>query len=247
MMLYHYTGFENALDDILHHHIKVATLDRANDPNEWVFCLKKPDGTYYSIDWVRKRLHDDYSHKYGFLSFSRKNDNPVMWSHYAKNHTGIVLGFECSPDLKLFQVQYRSKRVELLEKKIMNAVPPALNGLFEKQISWKSKDWKYEDEWRGYLTLSESCETRPQNGKLIYFYPFDRTLKLKEIVIGYAAQDRVNEIQNALYYGGWRDVAIKVAKLSQTHYKMDIEEYKNQAMPPKNGDKQEEVIKETGI
>jgi|GEM_PF-5611362 len=38
MMLYYYTGFEYALDDILNHHLKVATLDSINDPNEWVFC-----------------------------------------------------------------------------------------------------------------------------------------------------------------------------------------------------------------
>ena len=48
-MLYHYTGFEYALDDILNHHIKVVTLETANDPNESLFCLKKPDESYYPI------------------------------------------------------------------------------------------------------------------------------------------------------------------------------------------------------
>ena len=223
-MLYHYTGFEYALDDILNHHIKVVTLDTANDPNESLFCLKKPDEAYYPIGDVRKWWHDRYTHKVGFLSFSVKNDNPVMWSHYAAKHTGIVLGFECRPERKIIKVEYHSERVEFLESDVMNVTPPGLETVLTKLISWKYKDWEYEAERRAYIAIPETCEASLHNGKLIYFYPLDRTLHLKEIVIGCDAQGRVNEVHNALHYGGWRDVAVKIAKLSQTNYRMDIEQ-----------------------
>ena len=227
MILYRYTGFEYALDDILNHHIKVVTLDTANDPNEWLFCTKKPDGTYYPIEWVRNWWHARYTRKIGFLSFSGKNDNPVMWSHYAVKHTGIVLGFESRPASKLFQVEYHSERVEFLQSEVLNTVPPDLNDLYKKLIAWKYKGWEYEEEWRAYIAIPEMCRTSLQNGKLIYFFPFDRTLQLKEIVIGCDAQGRINEIQNALHYGGWKNVAIKFAKLSQTDYRMGVEDYES--------------------
>ena len=70
MILYHFLSFQNALDDILNHHIKVATLDQVNDPYEWVFRLKSPDGTDYPASWVRDEWHARYKDKIGFISFS---------------------------------------------------------------------------------------------------------------------------------------------------------------------------------
>jgi hypothetical protein len=76
-----------------------------------------------------------------------------------------------------------------------------------------------------HIKIPEMCGTSVQNGKLLYFSPFDNTLHLKTIIIGCHAHMRVTEIQNALHYGGWQDVSIKLANLSPTDYRMDIVNY----------------------
>src|SRR5690606_23599589 len=38
----------------------------------------------------------------GIFSLSKTNDNILMWSHYAKNHTGIVIEFDVLEDIDFF-------------------------------------------------------------------------------------------------------------------------------------------------
>ncbi|EQM49643.1 hypothetical protein D051_4091 [Vibrio parahaemolyticus VPCR-2010] len=35
----------------------------------------------------------------GYLSLSKTNKNILMWSHYAQNHEGFVLGFDSEQNL----------------------------------------------------------------------------------------------------------------------------------------------------
>lgn len=216
-LLYHYTRFEFALDDILNHHIKVATLDAVNDPYEWVFCLKKADGSSYPAAQVKDWWHNHYQNKVGFISLSEQCDNLVMWSHYADKHRGVVFGFECDPNVsKVWPVKYCSQRVEF------PAMPTDNNELFKNLITRKGLEWRCEAEHRAYVGIPEMCEVQVRGAEMLYFMPIDGAFQLKEIVLGCEAIGRVREMQKVLHDGNWKDVAIKLAIPSPVDFRLEI-------------------------
>jgi len=83
----------------------------------------------------------------GLFSLSSIPDNILMWSHYSKNHTGFVVGFDVESLLIDNQFEYIEP---------INYQPdyPTISGLsdtteqFYKKFFSKSDLWKYEKEWR---------------------------------------------------------------------------------------------------
>jgi Protein of unknown function (DUF2971) len=95
------------------------------------------------------------------LCLSEVHDNILMWSHYAKNHSGAVLEFDSderkdSP-LKLAErVIYSKTMPRLMNEKQMVQF---LSGqwrmnpyeIMHNEIFVKADDWSYEKEWRIWL------------------------------------------------------------------------------------------------
>lgn len=83
--------------------------------------------------------------RHGILSLSKVYDNILMWSHYASNHTGVVIAFDMSLDLDFFisplNIKYQDTYKEL------NYFANPLDTI-EKNNSIKSSLWKYEEEIR---------------------------------------------------------------------------------------------------
>jgi hypothetical protein len=87
-------------------------------------------------------------------SFSGNKKSILMWSHYAQQHEGIVIGYDprcfdviLPEGMSLCHVIYadEDERVEIpldLEKH---------DGLLERIVATKFKDWSYEDEWRSVV------------------------------------------------------------------------------------------------
>lgn len=221
MMLYHYTNFDFALDDIRNHHIKVATLDSANDPYEWVSCVRKRNGEYYTTEWVRNFFHGRYKDMVGFISFSSKCDDPVMWSHYADKHKGVVLGFECETK-EVVKMHYDLKRVEIGERELDHPDKEHLWELLKMQTSRKFKEWLYEDEYRLYLSLAEMCYPQILNGNKLNFWRVDGKIKLETVILGCAATGRLGEAINSLLNFDWGPLPIQFACLSPTDYRMEM-------------------------
>lgn len=77
--------------------------------------------------------------------FSKSKTNKLMWSHYADNHRGMVLEYDISLDLNVFQyaipVIYHEKLPEInfMAQKDKSIVSVLKN---------KSQDWSYEKEVR---------------------------------------------------------------------------------------------------
>lgn len=101
---------------------------------------------YCSYEVAVDRLNDKLS-KFGILSLSSKSNCPVMWAHYAANHTGVIFIFDSTKDDLLSiaeQVEYIEQRPEM---KLEN-IPT----IFFK----KAKEWGYEQEFR-VLTKQGNC------------------------------------------------------------------------------------------
>jgi len=85
----------------------------------------------------------------GILSLTEKNDDILMWSHYADEHRGICLEFSLSARSHFFQdaqpVVYRDEYPE------MDLYDVVTNANLREAGVWmltKSPQWEYEKEWR---------------------------------------------------------------------------------------------------
>lgn len=106
----------------------------------------------------------------GIFSMSAKPDHPLMWAHYAKDHTGLCLGFEKAAGTKLADenhcrvVEYSDSLPVMEGNGLISEMTFSLDGsgrsytsnfkvaftdrTFQKAITTKPTCWSYEDEWR---------------------------------------------------------------------------------------------------
>lgn len=112
----------------------------------------------------------------GVFSASLKWNNILMWSHYSNNHTGFVVGFN-------EEVLRNSKGIHFGGKVgyPTNRKFPRLNPMDDDNVSFfkrffiKSKDWKYESEFR---LINQFLD---DNEKRIFVYPKNA---IQEVILG---------------------------------------------------------------
>lgn len=95
---------------------------------------------------IKEQMSKVYLEK-GVSCFSEKNDNLLMWSHYAGNGKGICLEFDTAfePFSKVRCMKYKS------EMPLINLTPMLCDKDYEQVLDLfhtKSVDWQYEKEWR---------------------------------------------------------------------------------------------------
>lgn len=84
---------------------------------------------------------NEFQNGYNICSFTENSNNPLMWSHYTNNHTGVCLKFNLDLDENLRNLLYPVKYLdELMEIKESSD--------FKKSLLVKLKDWEQEKEWR---------------------------------------------------------------------------------------------------
>jgi len=95
---------------------------------------------------LQSSIRTIFKDEYGVLSLSAKNDNILMWSHYADYHKGFCIQFERSSSNPLGvtqPVQY------VKEYPSFNYFDDSPGNIAKTIILTKSCDWSYEEEWRG--------------------------------------------------------------------------------------------------
>jgi len=147
----------------------------------------------------------------GICSFSAIGDHMLMWSHYADNHKGFCVEYDCREGTKLKELALPVKYSESIPK------VSATDLVGERQqetidLFWltKSSVWSYEQEWRVMM----------QKGNKYYQAPS----KITSITFGakMPIDDRVTII-NIL-----RDeeqIAFKEAVLADNEFKLEIKEW----------------------
>lgn len=103
--------------------------------------------------------------------FGKRNDSILMWSHYADCHKGVCIEFEPYNDIDITEVKYSKKRAKLniysiiqivlaydyLQEKVDIKNKNVVRRLL-KPFLVKSKDWKYEEEYRSIYSKNEINE-----------------------------------------------------------------------------------------
>src|SRR3989442_9692608 len=77
----------------------------------------------------------------GILALTEQPDNHLMWVHYARNHTGFVLGFNARDD-------FFRENGRILRKVIYRNRPKVFTEADSSVCFYKSDEWEHEQEWR---------------------------------------------------------------------------------------------------
>lgn len=121
-------------------------------------------------------LLDDFKsgiERLGILSLASRNNNLLMWSHYASEHKGMCLEFERSHNSVLANnektkpMSYNDNYPSIKANSILNEVDTLSNKI--RILHSKSKDWEYEQEWRHIVERGDKLYPWPAALKSVYF------------------------------------------------------------------------------
>lgn len=172
-----------------------------------------------NVDHVRRNFADKFSKYWRLICASLVHDSVLMWSHYADNHTGLVLAFdtgqppfsEIGKDCWL-TVKYSDQKPDYVYSHKENE--------FRKKMfavaGTKASDWSYENEIRIIV-----ADTAIRDGG---FLP----LAAKSIVTVYcgcriSATDK-KAVQAAVNMPRLKHVDLRFATLDESKYALKFEE-----------------------
>lgn len=184
--------------------------------------------------FIRKLVQNQLSNRFGIISFATDPQHHLMWSHYASNYTGFVIGYDFLQLLKLSKkssavrpIRYNQEISRFYGYSTINE-----ENLFAL-LSIKSKDWKYEQEWRLIVDLHDTIGTGndDENGFPINLVRIPNEAVHQVYFTERTPVDTVNEIEKRLSNPNNRYGTTKPIKLLQSARKYEFETMPSQ--PPR--------------
>lgn len=216
--VYYFTPCKHALENLREKHLKVSRFSECNDPFELAsFSHKNRE--------IRKRFRGwfaDTDTKNGLLCFCRSWRNPVMWSHYAMNHTGVCYGFDVDP-YTFIDVRYVSERL-YPNLSIDNFFDHVGEDQMVDLFATKFIHWSYEEEVRLLVSFSHGV---PQ-GEFV-FHPFSESMKLKEVIVGANSKIKATEVATAI-----SDNSIEIFKSRLAFQRFEVVRQRNRLLGQAN-------------
>jgi hypothetical protein len=187
MKVYYFTSANHAVSNLAFKRIKLSRFNKLNDPFELLAANLVNERHRRAVIALKNQLDQTK----GLICFSSSWSNPLLWGHYADRHTGIALGFEISSEY-LTQMHYTNQRVKItFDEKTRRVV----NGMAitDKLIRTKFEDWRYEDEYRMFVSLSECVQEGSH-----YFCEFSSAFNLQEVILGMNCDIPIEQIRKLL-------------------------------------------------
>jgi hypothetical protein len=163
------------------------------------------------------------------LCMSKVPNNILMWSHYAKAHSGLVIEFDSNHEF----FKYATQDVIYSSERPVWNVDDSRHPAGMEHI--KSLDWAYEQEVRK-TEMVGGKQLQLQNGKdfvaadpdwvpdpySIHFFDLPSDL-ITGVIVGWkAAEESIRAIRDALSAGHFRRVKLRQAVPSRMEFKMEI-------------------------
>lgn len=185
--IYYFCPPAHALENLEKRHLKVSRFSRCNDAFELAaFDLSDRELRSRHKAWL------NYADKhFGLICFCRNWRSPVLWGHYAENHTGLCYGFDIASE-NFVDVRYKKKRIFTgidAENFFEQVGPDQMVDLF----ATKFDHWSYEEETRLLISFSELVERDE-----LVFHPFSDELDLRQVIIGPRSNIPVEAIERAV-------------------------------------------------
>ena len=195
--LYYFTPTKYALEGVKNCRLKVAELDKANDPFEGLPFRWDEGLTEDKLDKIFSEFQSNISKHVKIICFSETYKEPLLWGQYADNCKGICLGFDIiSKPVKdlCSKVEYTKHKMDKKKFGFSDSKKEDDDNFIEFLLH-KSHHWKHEKEWRMWLP-ENLLDLDATTG--LYFFPFARPtskkasvqiLKLREILIGFRCDE----------------------------------------------------------
>lgn len=160
----------------------------------------------------------------GALSLSEIRNHELMWSHYANEHRGYVIGFNSTHQF-FNQKKTIDDELRHLRKIDYRKKPPVINLMKASGTDIffvKSLEWEYESEWRMLMSLADSSEVIERQPYPAHLFSFP-VESVTEVIFGarMSEQDRV-AIKAIMNDGKYGHVKLYKAELDNSSYKIVI-------------------------
>lgn len=155
---------------------------RNKDDFEKIINIKK--------EFDRKLIEKRKEHL-GVISFSRRWDSILMWSHYSKCHTGFCVGFN-TENLIISNYFHTGGNVNYTQD-YPRVTPFESSDKKMIQVFYnKSKDWEYEQEYR--MTKLLGYHSKKDEFKIQKIYNFSN-YDISEVIVGVkTSESNINQI-----------------------------------------------------
>lgn len=174
------------------------------------------------------KLRNGLYEEFRILSLTSKNDNILMWGHYAERHTGLVIGFSPThlfPEKGHHRVRYPEDVARPVFQATWEAIdkakPVTMQRAFDVLIT-KAYDWKYENEYRILFARDESMEQRRTDGEMeLISIP---SKSIAEVIFGISAsKDLKEEVLKILINNSeLKHVKIFQATMDASKYRLNL-------------------------
>lgn len=144
----------------------------------------------------KQKYFNNATHVLGILSLTRSKHSLLMWAHYAKNHTGIILGVDStdpffnqtisSERTSIFQIDTSllGKVFPVTYERIRPELPLSHLGPFAfDEFLQKSEEWMYEKEYRMFMSLFDAKVTIKEKEQLISLFEIPESA-ITRIIMG---------------------------------------------------------------
>ena len=197
----------------------------------------------------------------GFLCLTEKPDNLLMWSHYARNHEGFLIGFDVQHEFfakddkatGLWKVKYTNKRPtfpkEIVQEELKRqpGINPygVLNTILLGEHRFnpdttksdyrfiKSKEWEYEHEWRLIRQIKPPYFLAHDGPPFpVYLFPFPHTA-VRSVIIGCRGVSNLyRQIEEIIENNeGYANVKILLASTKHEQFGLHIQRYDSKNSP----------------
>lgn len=165
------------------------------------------------------------------LSLSEESNSPLMWAHYAEQHTGFVMGF-CTNHPYFNPVEENPSNpgylnIGSLNKVVYSDERPSgvvLSMSVEKTHLTKGLEWSYEKEWRILEVEDNSSFVKidPSGNRHLFEYPTDA---VTQVVIGARATQETKEVIKSILSDKsiWPNVSLYQAVIDSEFYRINYE------------------------
>lgn len=232
--LYKYVAPER-VDVLANLGIRFTPIDLMNDPFECRF-LRLP-----RTEEVHEAENDDYLaeeletevflqnrwYALGLLSLTRNMHSLLMWAHYARNHTGMAIGFDGEHEFFRRKTYFRDPvfhvRTDLdgpgfsAPRDVAYSSRRALDP--DAAFFTKSTEWAYEEEVRVFRHLDQSSLGEGAARDAVHLFSFPEEA-VREIVVGARANPTMLEAIARLRTTRFKHVDFRRARLHSRKFQL---------------------------
>lgn len=160
----------------------------------------------------------------GALSLSEIRNHELMWSHYADEHRGYVIGFDAAHQF------FNQKKTDVDELRHLRKIdyrekPPVVNLMNtngEELFFVKSLKWKYESEWRMLMPLADSSKIIDRQPYPAHLFDFPLE-SVTEVILGERMSGQDKEIIKSLMnHRKYNHIKLYQAELNNTSFEIVI-------------------------